>query len=187
MSCDVGEVTERLENERSSSPTFPLLYLRHSSFSNPSVALCTSQLILQPFRTYIKAHSPTLPSILLRHRLFTYVTQRAAHEYYVKLQCTSTQKMIHNINYVCKIICPEAGLSLDMHYRDSTSVYWTKERSEVVCPFLTEPVALQEYLPSHTDTGVLQIQLLRIPYLEQLPNCHSHNGTEPSWERQILL
>ena len=67
MSCDVGEVTERLENEQSSksqlilqpfrrftyitadSPTLLLLHLRHSSFSNPSVASPTSQLILQPF------------------------------------------------------------------------------------------------------------------------------------------
>ena len=31
------------------SPTFPSLHLRHSSFSNPSVALPTSQLTLQPF------------------------------------------------------------------------------------------------------------------------------------------
>ena len=30
-------------------PTLPSLYLRHSSFSNPFVALPTSQLILQPF------------------------------------------------------------------------------------------------------------------------------------------
>ena len=69
MSCDVGEVTERLENEQSShtqqsafsnlfchftygtthSPTVPSLYLRHSSFSNPFVASSTSQFILQPF------------------------------------------------------------------------------------------------------------------------------------------
>ena len=49
------------------STTFPLLYLRHSSFSDPSVALPTSQLILQPFRrfTYVTAHFPTLP--LLHH------------------------------------------------------------------------------------------------------------------------
>ena len=63
--CDVGEVKERLENE----------------LSNPSVALPTSQLILQPFRcfTYVTAHSPTLLSLLLSYRLFTYVTWRAAH------------------------------------------------------------------------------------------------------------
>ena len=54
------------------SPTLPSLYLRHRSFSNPSVALPTSQLILQPFRcfTYIKTHSPTLPSLYLRHSSF---------------------------------------------------------------------------------------------------------------------
>ena len=57
------------------------LHLRHSSFSNPSLALPTSKHILQPFRcfTYITAHSPTLLLLLLRHRIFTYVTWRAAH------------------------------------------------------------------------------------------------------------
>ena len=95
MSCDVGEETERLENELCStvystvyscahSPSFQSLHLRHSSFSNPSLALPTSQLILQPFRcfTYVTAHSPTLLSLLLRHRIFTYVTWRAAHAKY---------------------------------------------------------------------------------------------------------
>ena len=67
---------------RPHSPTFPSLHLRHSQFSNPSVALPTSQLILQPFRcfTYVTAHSPTLLPLLLRHRLITYVTWRAAHD-----------------------------------------------------------------------------------------------------------
>ena len=65
------------------------------SFSNLSVTSLTSQLILQPFRRFIsvRTHSPTLPllhlhhssfptltSLLLRHRLFTYVNWRAAHE-----------------------------------------------------------------------------------------------------------
>ena len=67
------------------SPTLLSLLLRHSSFSNPSVASPTShpfstpsvasptsQLLLQPFRcfTYFTAPSPTLLSLLLRHRLF---------------------------------------------------------------------------------------------------------------------
>ena len=62
------------------SPRFPSLHQRHSSFSNPSVALPTSWLILQPFRcfTYVTAHSPTLLPLLLCHRIFTYVTWRAA-------------------------------------------------------------------------------------------------------------
>ena len=68
-------------HSRAHTPTFPSLHLRHNSFSNSSVALPTSQLILQPFRcfTYVTAHSPTLLSFHLRHRLFTYVTWRADH------------------------------------------------------------------------------------------------------------
>ena len=63
------------------SPIFLSFHLRHSSFSNPSVALPTSQLLLQPFRcfTYVTAHSQTLIQLLLRHRLFTYVTWRVVH------------------------------------------------------------------------------------------------------------
>ena len=34
------------------SPTFQSLHLHHNSFSNPSVALPTSELILQPFRCF---------------------------------------------------------------------------------------------------------------------------------------
>ena len=63
----------RLTYVTAHSPTFPLLHLRPSSFSNPSVALPTSQLILQPFRcfTYVTAHSPTLPSPYLRQSSFS--------------------------------------------------------------------------------------------------------------------
>ena len=98
MSCDVGEVTERLENEQSHryrdiqqssffnlyrhftyatthSPTLPSLYLCHSSFSNSSVASPTSQFILQPFFrfSYVtsSAHSPTFPSLRIRHNSFS--------------------------------------------------------------------------------------------------------------------
>ena len=91
-SFDIGEVTERLENDlilqpaqsptfpslhlrhiTAHSPTFPSLYLRHSSFSKPSVASSTSQLFLKPFRsfTYVTAHSPALPSLCLRHSSFS--------------------------------------------------------------------------------------------------------------------
>ena len=77
--CHIYELTERLENELCS------LHLRHNSFCNPSVALPTSQLFLQPFRcfTYVTAHSPILLSLVLRHRLFTYVIWRAAHAFKV--------------------------------------------------------------------------------------------------------
>ena len=43
MSCDVGEMS------RAHSPSFPSLHLCPSSFPNTSLALPTSQLILQPF------------------------------------------------------------------------------------------------------------------------------------------
>ena len=79
MSCDVG---------RAHSPTFPSLHLRQRSFYNHSVALPTSQLILQHFSCfiYVTAHSPTLISLRLRHRLFTYVTWRAANDFsFVKI------------------------------------------------------------------------------------------------------
>ena len=45
------------------SPTLLSLYLRHSSFSNPSVASPTSQFFLQPFFrfSYVTSSSLTLP------------------------------------------------------------------------------------------------------------------------------
>ena len=45
------------------SPTHPSLYLRHNSFSNPSVASPTSQLILQSFfrLSYVTGFSLTSP------------------------------------------------------------------------------------------------------------------------------
>ena len=57
------------------SPSFPSLHLRHSSFSNSSLAFSTSQLILQPFRcfTYVSLFSnpsfvsPTSQDFQLRH------------------------------------------------------------------------------------------------------------------------
>ena len=56
MSCDVGEVTESLENE-------------HSLFSKPSLALPTSQLNPQPFRCFTT--SQLILQALFR---FSYVT-----------------------------------------------------------------------------------------------------------------
>ena len=51
MSCDVGELTESLENEQ-------------SSFSKLSVTSPMSQLILKPFRcfTYVTTHNPSFVS-----------------------------------------------------------------------------------------------------------------------------
>ena len=73
-----------LHQRHSSYSNLPSLYLRHSSFSTPSVASPTSQLIFHSFRcfAYVTAHSLTFLSLLLRHRLFIYVTWRAAHDFF---------------------------------------------------------------------------------------------------------
>ena len=74
MNCGVDKAREMLENElilqafrrftyvTAHFPTLPSHYLRHSSFSNPSIASPTSQLILQPFFcfSYVTGFSLTL-------------------------------------------------------------------------------------------------------------------------------
>ena len=68
--CDVGEAKEGLENELCYDYNYELC-----SFSKLSIASPTSQLILilQAFHhfTYVTAHSPTLPSLYLRHNSFS--------------------------------------------------------------------------------------------------------------------
>ena len=108
------------------SPTIPSLHLRHSSFSNPSVASPTSQLILQSFFcfSYITAHSPTLPLHHLRHSSlsnpsFASPTSQALHlrrlasrpwfvwllmdilyREYIELTCTVSMLFIHKLHYI---------------------------------------------------------------------------------------
>ena len=105
------------------SSTLPLLHLRHSSFSNPSIALPTSQLILQPFRcfNYVKAHSPTLLSLLLRHRVFTYVTWRAAHG--TVLNVKKLKQAFNDDKTVC---CGQCVFILNNYYINSTCSTVTK-------------------------------------------------------------
>ena len=67
MSCDVGEVLiiqpfRHFTYVTTHSPNLPLLHLRHSSFSNPSVVSHTSQFILQPFFRFSYVTSPSLNS-----------------------------------------------------------------------------------------------------------------------------
>ena len=68
MNCDIGKVMEGLKNELCYDYNYEL-----NSFSNLSVALPTSQLILQPFRrfTYVTVHSPTLPLLHVRSCSFS--------------------------------------------------------------------------------------------------------------------
>ena len=72
MDGSPGDVSEEPVS-RAHSPTFLSLHLCRSSFSNPTVALSTSQFILQPFHrfTSITAHSPNLPLLHLCHSSFS--------------------------------------------------------------------------------------------------------------------
>ena len=127
MSCDVGKATEGLENEQSShSPTFPSLHLRHSSFSNPSVALPTSQLILQPFRrfTYVTAHSPTLSLLHPRHSSFSNISFASPTSPTLHLRHLASRPC----NFVCFLLCKIAsnqGRNGTFLYKKSyCKVYW---------------------------------------------------------------
>ena len=114
MRCDVCEVAERLENELCSAllcsfSNLSVTSSRHNSFSNPSIALPISQLILQPFRcfTYITVHSPTHLSILLRHRLVTYETWRLAHEVIVIWVVRERAVVSHEVSQPLGVTWPD--------------------------------------------------------------------------------
>ena len=87
------------------SPTLPSLYLRHSSFSSPSVALPTSQFILQPsFRfSYVTGSSLTSPGeppmhylALIIIYLLICVFSRNSHNKYNASLCFSLDKITHD-------------------------------------------------------------------------------------------
>ena len=116
MSCDLGKATEGLVNEvwrRWSDGKVGewalLIYLyicELCSFSNLSVTSPTSQLILQPFRcfTYVTVHSPTLLSLILRHKLFTWFTWQAAHattSHNIGHFCFSHYEQVYRTKKVC--------------------------------------------------------------------------------------
>ena len=82
------------------SPTVPLLYLCHNSFSNPSVASPTSQLILQPFFcfSYITGSSLTSPGEVPMVCLAV-VNGYSTYTEYIELTCTVFMLFIHKLHY----------------------------------------------------------------------------------------
>ena len=81
--------------------------------NNPFLASPTSQLILQPYRcyTYVTAHSPNIVSLLLRHRLFTYVIWRAAHG----PQPLTSEIIAHDGMYYCLVnVCDTTYLTFTL-------------------------------------------------------------------------
>ena len=86
-------------------PTLPSLYLRQSSFSNPSIASPTSQLILQPFFcfSYITGSSLTTPGKLPMHGSsiwFWRVRQKCKWNDRSKNEILSRQRELPNIHFV---------------------------------------------------------------------------------------
>ena len=106
-------------------PTLPSVYLRHSSFSNPSVASSlTSQLVLQPFRrfTYDTAHSPTLPLLHIRHSSFSNpsfasYTSQALHLRHLASRPCLLPLIVEWHKYVAKFIVLEKICDLWPVYR----------------------------------------------------------------------
>ena len=104
-------IHSKKKDSHAHSPTFPSLHLRHSSFSNPSIALPTSQLILQPFRrfTYVISHSPILPLLHLHHSSFcnpsfASPTSQALHlRHLASRPCSSVKLWITELVWLLKI------------------------------------------------------------------------------------
>ena len=95
------------------SPTLPSLYLHHNSFSNPSVASPTSQIILQPFFrfSYVTGFSLTSPGEppmpLLQSKYIKWVllniiyTQPNQWRILMNIFRYTTSFILHNFAYNC--------------------------------------------------------------------------------------
>ena len=100
------------------SPTFPSLHLRHNSFSNPSVASLTSQLILQPFFRFscVTGSSLTSPSELpMITILFQYILEHSVYlVFYSFVYIQDFLKTLFNLSF---ITCPvhRCGAGGSMH------------------------------------------------------------------------
>ena len=139
MSSDVGEATEGLENEQSSSPTFPSLHLQP-----------TSLLILQAFRrfTYVTPHSSTLPLFHLRHSSFSnpsfasdipqdfHLCHLACHPYWLlKLTDMTSFGSYYGTLVVSTADCHPKGPGLDSRLYPRY-FFWKYRVSNVVHPAL---------------------------------------------------
>ena len=168
MSCDVGEVTDRLENEQSF--------------------------------IYVTAHS-TLLSLLLRHRLFTHVTWRTAHDvgkfkWAWNLQCRQrigellvaglTHCTLSDVSNLCHVSCIKCilfRLSTQLEYdtgpgrkiNSMKSLYWTSVKSNdayvidrVFCPRAGPSLQTQEPRPQFCSKASLP------PQTQAASRCFSH-------------
>ena len=106
---------------RTHSPTFPSLHLRHNSFSNPSVALLTSQLILRTFHSHsyiCPSLVPIMSKIIPVPNITTHVRMFHSHSYIRPSLVPITSKIIpvpnitthlrsfHSNSYICPSLVP---------------------------------------------------------------------------------
>ena len=86
--------------------------------------ITTSQLILLLFRrfTYVTAHSPTLPLLVLRHKLFTYITWRADHGKNILFSNEKRMQSRVYKSYNCVQICGGTFATLVIWFTWNTNV-----------------------------------------------------------------
>ena len=135
MSCDVGEAIQGLDNE-SISPALTSLHLRHSSFSNPSAALPTSQLILQPLRwfTYVVGTSRTSsgePPMHTGMKKQSVVDQLVKASYYVQKKI-QFWIVVKNFTTSSKHIFFGHIVSSDSSFNIHKALYFVKHPSRAV-------------------------------------------------------
>ena len=126
-------------------PTLRLLYLRHSSFSNPSVASPTSQFIVKPFFRFsfsnLSVTSPTSQLILQLFRRFPYVTAHSPNLLLLHLRHSSlsnpsfashTSQALHLIHLASRPFwnvqnsnCIEVVLWLYIQLRTQRKEWWS--------------------------------------------------------------
>ena len=80
--------------------------------------------------------------------------------------------------YLCKVFCPEAGPSLDMHYQCSTYLSLLDKRMEwgsMSSPFLTEQWSfVNTFHCTHRYKSTAKTTTMHPHTPNSSPNCHSH-------------
>ena len=116
------------------SPIFPSLHLRHSSFSNPSVALPKSQFFLQPFFrfSYVTGSSLTSPGdlpyiIKINYHEFTNITILPKFT----LSCICPHHLINKCNHEFRDYSFELACSIRIHCLVDSECFVTMNKIEV--------------------------------------------------------
>ena len=111
MSCGIGEVTKKLENELCYHYNYELC-----SFYNLSITSPKSQLILQPFCcfTYVTAHSPTLLLLHLHHSSFSNPSFASPTSQALQLIHLASHPCIVHVSHIIILHLFDSNSSLDL-------------------------------------------------------------------------